>query len=428
MDDLVKRLDRLGRKVSEVSDSLADPAALELARRRFLSAPALRHPARPARRRVAWVLAAAACVGAVGFGLVRRSAAPAAVSFQVGPAGDPGAVGAWIAATGGESLPVRFSEGTMVTLAPRAQVRVTEATARGAGVAIEQGRVEASVVHASPDTRWIVSAGPYEVRVTGTRFAASWSPSSEVFELAMTEGSVVVTGPLLPNGRLCRAGEKLRASAREGRLEVSSVLPDTGEARVVVATTPPEAEPRLVADPSGSASPAANRAPAAAADPPWRALFAAGKYADAFAAAERAGFAAETSRASIADLYALADVARYGNRPAEARAALVMARTRGAKGRSAFLLGKVAADQQGSPGEAVTWFETYLREEPGGSLAEQALGRLIELRRRSDPGAARASAERYLAAYPAGAYAKLAQSLVQPAKADRPSKVDPTEP
>ncbi len=69
----------------------------------------------------------------------------------------------------------------------------------------------------------------------------------------------------------------------------------------------------------------------------------------------------------------------------------------------------------------MTWFETYLREEPGGSLAEQALGRVMELRRRGAPGAARAVAERYLAAYPRGAYSKLAASLVAPVK------VDPTE-
>jgi hypothetical protein len=77
------------------------------------------------------------------------------------------------------------------------------------------------------------------------------------------------------------------------------------------------------------------------------------------------------------------------------------------------LLGKIAADQLGSPGEAATWFETYLQEEPGGALAEQALGRMLEIRKR-DPGAARATAERYLARYPNGAYAALARSIVGP--------------
>jgi len=78
------------------------------------------------------------------------------------------------------------------------------------------------------------------------------------------------------------------------------------------------------------------------------------------------------------------------------------------------LLGKIAADQQASYGEAVTWFETYLREEPGGALAEQALGRLLEIKKRSDPSSAKAVAARYLERYPKGAYAALAKSLLSP--------------
>ncbi|MCC6556258.1 MAG: hypothetical protein IT372_25135, partial [Polyangiaceae bacterium] len=81
----------------------------------------------------------------------------------------------------------------------------------------------------------------------------------------------------------------------------------------------------------------------------------------------------------------------------------------------AFLLGKLAADHLGAPGDAITWFQTYLDEEPGGGLAEQALGRLIELRRRSgDAAGARAAAEIYLRRYPDGAYASLAQATVAP--------------
>ena len=128
-------------------------------------------------------------------------------------------------------------------------------------------------------------------------------------------------------------------------------------------------------------------------------------------AAEAAGFSAEVGRASASDLLALSDAARFAGRPARAKEALLAMRRRfGARGSSAFLLGKIAADQLRSPGEAATWFEIYLQEEPSGPLAEQALGRVMEIRKR-DAGAARLVAERYLARYPNGAYAALARSL-----------------
>ncbi|XYI02301.1 hypothetical protein ACMHYB_22065 [Sorangium sp. So ce1128] len=79
------------------------------------------------------------------------------------------------------------------------------------------------------------------------------------------------------------------------------------------------------------------------------------------------------------------------------------------------MLGKLAADHLGAPGDALTWFQTYLDEEPGGGLAEQALGRLIELRqRRGDAAGARAAAALYLRRYPGGAYASLAQAAAAP--------------
>ncbi len=349
MDDVTKRLDHLGRAVSEVAERIAAPAAIELSRRRFLSAAP---PRRRGRSRTIGALAFAACFSLVALLVGRQAARPSPVSFQVGAAGERGAVGAWIAATGGEALPLRFSEGTTVVLAPRTQVRVTETSTQGAGLLIEQGQVEASVVHVGQDTRWMVAAGPYQVRVTGTRFRAAWSPSTETFELSMVEGSVVVTGPLLPNGRVCQAGERLRASTRDGRLEVRTARAEgveTPTELVEAARAPGPFVPSLEGASVLPAAPpgASNRAPGSPSEPAWRALFAAGKYKEAFVAVERVGFAAEIERASTGDLLALADVARYGGRPADARAALLAARARGSRGRSAFLLGKVAADQQG---------------------------------------------------------------------------------
>ena len=413
-DDMKQRLERLGRAVADVSDASGDRGALDAARSRFL-APTPQAPGNARRKGILAGLAlAAAFAGAFAFYVTTR--APA-LSFAVGAPPVEGVVGDWIAAEE-TSLGLRFSEGSALTLAPGARVRVTETNPRGAAVLIESGAVHAEITHAREDTRWALRAGPFEVRITGTAFDARWDPATETFEVAMTEGSVIATGPLLREGRALVPGEHLRVSVRESKLEIQ-------EARSTTKSTnepaPPGASSVLanpaapIVEPSASAAMPAAPVPEANTAPSWRDLASAGKYKDALAAAERAGFSQEVERASAAELFALADAARFAGSPARAREALMAARRRfGARGRSAFLIGKIAADQQGSPGEAATWFETYLREEPGGQLAEQALGRLLEIRRRGDPAAARAVAKRYLARYPKGAYAALARSVLEP--------------
>lgn len=429
MDDLSDRLKELGDSVSETGDRLTDPSELDAARRRWLTAP----PRSPRRARRPLLLAAA-CVAALLLAFV--VARPRGqLSFVLGVPPVPGAVGApvrgavgeWVAADRGAPLPMRFSEGTSFTLASGARARVTEITARGATVLLERGDVSATVNHPAADTRWNLQAGPFVVRVTGTKFDASWDPSGETFELAMQEGAVVVLGPLLQAGRELRAGERLRVSVRDGSMELrtasahavgsgtaSAGAGASGEPPLLAATT---ATPRAEESPSRASAPAPASAPPAVAtlrEPTWHELAAAGRYKEALEAAERAGFAQEIERISSRDLAALADAARYAARPALARQALLAQRRRfGVRGASAFVLGKIAVDQQGAAADAVRWFETYLQEEPNGSLAEQALGRILELKRR-DPASARATAERYLARYPNGAHAPLARSLLAP--------------
>lgn len=419
MDDLSSRLSRLGEAVAEVSDRTSDPTTLPNARRRFLSGTAAEE--RPARRalvrRSSLVAAFAAAVCAVAVLLIawRREAA---ISFNVGSAVAPGAVGQWVAPESDAPLAVRFSEGTVVTMTPGARMRVTDTTSSGATLLIERGAIHAAITHRGPDTRWSLRAGPFEVRVTGTAFEARWDPATETFELTMLEGSVVVSGPRLPSERAVVAGEQLVVSASRMELRTTSggLAPTASPGPTSPGAVPaPAPGDSAVPAPGDSAAPAPgdSAAPAAVAPPlSWKALAQSGKHKEAMVAAEAAGFSAEVARASASELLALSDTARFAGRPARAKEALLALRKRfGARGSSAFLLGKISADQLRSPGEASVWFETYLQEEPGGPLAEQALGRLLEIRKR-DAGAARLVAERYLARYPTGAYAALARSLV----------------
>jgi outer membrane protein assembly factor BamD (BamD/ComL family) len=55
-----------------------------------------------------------------------------------------------------------------------------------------------------------------------------------------------------------------------------------------------------------------------------------------------------------------------------------------------------------------------LREQPSGSLAPEAHGRLLEaLQRSGDSAAARSAASDYLARYPAGPHAEFAKRLLR---------------
>ena len=63
--------------------------------------------------------------------------------------------------------------------------------------------------------------------------------------------------------------------------------------------------------------------------------------------------------------------------------------------------------------QAADWFSTYLREQPSGALAREALGRLIEAYQAAgDRVSARATAERYLKSYPDGPHATLARQAL----------------
>ncbi|MFO0551891.1 MAG: hypothetical protein U0271_26120 [Polyangiaceae bacterium] len=76
--------------------------------------------------------------------------------------------------------------------------------------------------------------------------------------------------------------------------------------------------------------------------------------------------------------------------------------------RAAFALGVMSFPSAA----ALALFQAYRTEAPGGALAPEALGRMMEIEHaRGNDSAAAALAERYLASYPNGAHQKLARSL-----------------
>lgn len=415
--DGLEGLRDLGRRVAEMQDDLVGRRDhLAAARHRLLATTAARPgPARRTTVRLALIAAGALSTAAILL-VVLRLDRPRALTFEIGAVGRPAEVGRWIAAPAEAELPIRFSEGTRIVLGRRARARVTKVDAHGAHIVLERGEARASVRPAAAG-RWRIGAGPFDVLVTGTRLKVDWDPGEEKLAVALAEGAVTVSGGILGAGRPLAAGETLRAFGREGYFEVQSGL-----------SAPPSPEPAVAPPPAPdlSAHPP-DPVHGAVEAPAWRGLADAGRFADALAAAERNGFARECATRGPSDLLALADAARLGGNLARSRGALSALRRRfpGDERASiaAFGLGRIAFEGSGAGGErfreAARWFETYLREQPAGPLARDALGRLMEATNRGgDRDGARRAARSYLDAYPDGPHAGLARSIASAGAAD----------
>jgi transmembrane sensor len=341
-------------------------------------------------------LAAAAVFAVVGAGaaykLGRSGAAPSAVAAV--PAGD------WIATPSGGAEERKFNDGSSVRLESESSARVQFVEAKGGLVHLDRGAVRLKVHHRDGSS-WRVAAGPYEVEAIGTEFVVDWvSSRDKPLRVSVTEGTVAVRGPAFRGTRFVSAHQMVEVASQD------TGTPSAAPTPVPVDSLSPEAQGDAVQDDAASSTPHART------EPSWRALEAAGKYADAVKAAERRGLSSVYQAGPADDLLALARAARFAGRMNVAREALMACRARfsgsAQAAMSAFLLGRSASGVQ-----AAEWFSTYLKEQPGGALAREALGRLLEAYQAAgDRVSARAVAERYLKSYPDGPHAALARQAL----------------
>jgi transmembrane sensor len=335
---------------------------------------------------------------------------PASLSFVVsGNAAlppEPGVVGTFLAAPDDRAMPLSFSDGTELRLAPHARARVAEVTHDGARVLLESGALHASVVHRD-GARWVVGAGPFEVLVTGTRFDVAWEPAAEAIVVTLHEGSVVVTGCELEGGRRVVAGERIEASCKAPSAPTETAVVEASPTPVAAAPAEAASQARAVVPNAPSRSPHEVAA-----------RLRKGAHREAMSAAEDAGFESTCDTLSASDLLLLADAARYAGRFPRADQALLAVRRRfagsDAAAKAAFELGRIAFDVNRDHGRAGDWFDAYLGERPSGPLAREALGRALESRHRAgDATRAERLAVRYLARYPDGPHATLARRLAR---------------
>jgi transmembrane sensor len=415
----VSKLDGFLRRIGDEQDALRaeDDLAARVVRRFQHAAP------RPPRQKLAWMALAAALAFVALLAGVTTLRERAALSVSLGNAVGTPLVGAWLGAPDTSTLPLEFSDGSRFELSPRSRARVVELAPALARVELASGSLNIHVVPGR-GVGWHIDAGPFGVRVTGTRFVVSYAPDGDAFELSVTEGQVELSGCMLGNGRKVAAGQRVRASCSKRTLDVS--YPDvaasgSGAAAAPRASgaplpTPPSAGPALI--PPSDSEPL-RQAPASSAAPAqdWLPLARSGKYAEAHAAVEREGFEAASARANAEALTLLAEVERHARKPRRAEEALLTLRRRFAGSSdaalAAFTLGRLEFDERRAYPAAAEWFRTYLKERPRGVMAREALGRLIEASHRAqDAAGARALAERYLREYPTGPHAELASRLL----------------
>lgn len=402
---------RLGREVAAEQDrELAQDLSLGSLRARVIAQPI----GRASRVRL-WggVAALAAVAAAVCVYGVSRQRAPLAATF-----GDhPLAVGEWVSATEAATPHIHFSDGSEVTLQPGSRVRLATLDSVGAHLVLESGSADVRVTP-NHGAKYRVSLGPFAVDVTGTRFDVGFRPADEVFTLTLHEGKVIVSGCVLGEGRTLLAGESLTASCRAGHFEISAAggaRPAPSVAEEPAPAAERAAELRLENEAVSRTNEASRDAVASL--PTWQNLSRQGRFADAYSLIAIDGFESAISRATVAELSLLGDTARFAGKPADALSAYQALRSRaagtGSAGQAAFSIGRVHFDQRAAYAEAARWFRTYLAEQPGGPLAREAEGRLMEsLSRAGDGKGARKAAEQYLAKYPRGPHERVARQLL----------------
>ena len=212
--------------------------------------------------------------------------------------------------------------------------------------------------------RWQIECGLATVEVVGTSSAARGPHGLRV---GVERGVVLVRGERVVNHvRRLTAGESME------------ILDETA-GPAAGTSAPGEGAAATCAGRGGSTGAGRKRRRPRAAGPTWRELARSGRHREAFATLGAQGIRREVKRLGIADLFALADVARLSGHPAEAVAPLQR------------IVDGFAADRAGAAGRVRARPPAARRPRPaarGGRLFQPraGAGRAPELaRRRPDP-------------------------------------------
>ncbi len=409
MEDPMTPMDQLGKTVARVQDGVIERRHgtredLDEMREGLFGDGAEQKTPIPRRTRAPRIyliagFATAAAI-AVGFSLFLLKGNPTA--------SDPKALdGTWVSAPSDSSKEITFPDGSTIVLSPGAGARIISRAPAEGHVLIEYGAADIDIQHRH-NTKWRVDVGPYKIRITGTSFHASWSPDDKEFSLSLVEGEVSVRGPLVRNWQNVSTGESFKAWIDESRVEFSGAGLRNNPPETPESESPDEDTATSGVEPNKSDwQPQLN----------WRNLNREGRFNEVYEEAEKMGWSRAQQTARSADLLALGDACRFLGKQDLAEATYLRVRKRfnksNAASTAAFALGKVAFDQNRDYREAAVWLESYLKEQPHGPLAKEALGRVMEAHERSNNHEkARKSAAEYLSKFPGGPHALVAKRLL----------------
>jgi len=369
------------------------------------------------RRNVLGATAVLLCVGGIStryFRHVTPSEKP--IEYRVAWAAAPAPIGKYVAPETKEPLALRFSEGSVVQLAPGARARVARTTTHGATVLIETGGAQVNVVH-RPATDWTILAGPYTVRVTGTAFNLDFESATQKFELKMQSGVVTVDGPGLAHPVEVARDQKFVHYVGDVTFEkedphATEVATDAATAKSLhedIATESAASRRTSPNEPSNAHESLVKSG--------WAAEVARGEYASVLKKANEKGWSQVLEGSSAQDLMAVANAARFLGRSEASREAFQALRRR-FKGSTAalqatYLLGRLS--EAGSTKDALSWYVQYEREAPNGPLIAEAVGRqLLLLQATGDRSGTERLAREYVSRFPDGPYAGVARKIVLP--------------
>lgn len=344
------------------------------------------------------------------FGLVVAGVAAATLAFVVSRPlfqdwANDRAVEATVAALAVPSTPrpqaqvIRFGASATLTTEAGSELESAPEPTGDVTVVLKRGRLNISVQKHSGRT-WRYRAGPFEVEVVGTTLWVDWRPERQRFEVAVTEGAVMVKSSKLSAARRLSAGERYVWGLERG-VEVEAPLPPQVEvvaAAPELVVAPPPAPKRTKAS-VVQEDDEEEEEPAVGAPPPMPPPAPHGSDIAALATAH--------------DLEGLAKAA-LSPKLREAAFAALEAETHGADTRASealVLLGELELGAHRSLG-AAEYFQRSLKAEPYGPFAERARGgRLVALAAVGDRSHAQRAAVEYLQLYPNGARRELAQRL-----------------